>query len=103
MARPEHAQQALRKEQERGGRLTVRIEALQAVEQRCGVLEAQAVDRETTIGDLRRQVVASISSVESLTAQLQAAQLELASAKATLTTQREIVATLRADISPLER
>ena len=35
-----HAQQALRSEQERGRRLTVRIEALQAVEQRCGTLEA---------------------------------------------------------------
>lgn len=98
-----HAQQALREERERARRLTIRIEALQAVEQRCGVLEAQAADREATIGDLRRQVAASTSSAESLAVQLQAAQLELAGAKATLAAQREIVATLRADISPQER
>ena len=91
-----HAQHALRDEQERSRRLAIRIEALQIVEQRCGILEAQGSDRETTIADLKRQLAAVSSSSESLGAQLQAAQLELVGAKAGLAAQQEIVAELRA-------
>ena len=97
-----HAQQALREEQERGRRLTARIEALQVVERRCGILEAQGADREATLGDLKRQLAATTSSVDSLGAQLQAAQLELAGAKAALAAQQEIVAELRAFLETRE-
>lgn len=98
-----HAQHALRDEQERGRRLAARTEALQAVEQRCGILEAQAADREATIGDLKRQLVTATSSAESLAAQLQAVQLELAGAKAALAAQQAIVAELRAYLQPHEQ
>lgn len=90
-----HVQLALRDEQERGRRLATRIEVLQAIEQRCGILEAQGVDREATINDLKQQLTTASSSVDSLGTQLQTAQLELAGAKAALAAQQEIVAELR--------
>ena len=97
-----HAQLALRDEQERGRQLAAQIEALQAVEQRCGILQAQGADREATIGDLKRQLATTSSSVDSLGAQLQAALLELAGAKAALATQQEIAAELRAFLKTRE-
>lgn len=90
-----HAQHALHEELERNRRLTVRIEALQAVEKRCGILEAQGADREVMIDDLKRQYAAASSSAQGLGEQLQAAQLELAGAKAALAAQQDIAAELR--------
>ncbi len=98
-----HAQQALREEQERGRRSAARIDALQAVEKRCSVLESQAVDRETVLADLRRQSAAAAALAESSASQLQSAQLELAAAKAALATQQEIVAGLRSYLDPREK
>lgn len=90
-----HAQQALRDEQERSRRLVARIEALQAVEQRCGILEAKGADREAAVGDLKRQLATASSLAESLGVQLQTTQMELAGAKAALAAQQEIAAELR--------
>lgn len=90
-----HAQQALRDAQTHNHQLVARIDSLQAVERRCGVLEAQAVERESSIADLKRQLAGATASKDALAAQLQAAQLECASAKAALSAQQEIVAELR--------
>ncbi|HEY4542901.1 MAG TPA: DNA-binding protein [Noviherbaspirillum sp.] len=90
-----HAQQALREEQERGRRLAARIDVLQVIEQRCGILEAQGAEREVMIEDLRRQHAAASSSAQSLRDQMQTTQLELASAKAALAAQQDIAAELR--------
>lgn len=98
-----HAHQALRDERERGHRCATRLEALQAVEQRCRVLDAQAHDREATLDALRRQGEAASATVAALTGQWHATQLELAAAKAALAAQQEIVAQLRADLAPPER
>ena len=98
-----HARQAQRDEQERGRRFAARIEALQAIERHCGVLEAQASDRETSMADLRRQLAAATSSAESAAAQLQETQLELARTKAALAAQQEFVTELRAYMDPREK
>lgn len=95
-----HAQQILREERERGRRLESRIAALQAIEHRCSLLEAQAIDRDANMVDLRRQLAASTSLSESLTAQLQTAQLELEGAKAALAARQELVTELRAYLDP---
>lgn len=91
-----HAQQVVREQQEYGRRLAARIEALQAIEQRCGVFELRLADREARIEELVRQLAGATASAEAMMAQRQASQVELASAKAALAAQQEVVADLRA-------
>lgn len=95
-AEQSYAQQALREEQERTRLHAARIEALQAIEQRYGILESQVAHRDAAMGELKQQIAAATSSSDTLMAQLQGAQVELAGAKATLVAQQEVVINLRA-------
>lgn len=93
-----HAQKALYDEQAQVRQLTQKLDAARAVEQRCGVLEAQATERENRLGELKKQLAAATASAEELVMQLQAARLEAASAKAALAAQQTLVEQWRASL-----
>lgn len=94
-----HARQAFLDEQENARRLAQKLDAAHVVEQRCGTLEAQAVDREARMAELKQQLATAMESIDNLRGQWQATQLDATAAKAALAAQQTVVTELRAYLS----
>ncbi len=89
-----HAQKALYDQQRHGRQLEQQLTALQAVEQRCNMLEKQAADREAQVHDLKAQFADATRQVAALNSQIHDLQLALAAAQARLEAQQTITAEL---------
>lgn len=91
-----HAQKALYDEQANGRRLAQRLEALQAMEQRAAMLEAQLGERAEQAQLLRDQVVAATEKAENMASRARDLELALVQSQAKVEAQQGITAELRA-------
>lgn len=91
-----HARKDLHKTQESACRITQRLEALQAVEQRNGELATQLAEMESRAQALRQQLARQTEKAERLAAQMRDLELALAQSQARYESQQGIVAELRA-------
>lgn len=90
-----HARQALHGAQENVRSITQRVEALQSVEQRNGVLTAQLADKEAQTQALQQQLVAALDKVERLSTQVRDLELALVQSQAKFEAQQGLVAEFR--------
>jgi len=90
-----HVRQALHTTQENLRSVTQRAEALQAVEQRNGVLAVQLADKEAYAQALQQQLIAASDKTERLLAQVRDLELGLVQSQAKFEAQQGIVAELR--------
>ncbi|QGS31162.1 coiled-coil domain-containing protein [Cupriavidus metallidurans] len=98
-----HTRQALREAQEFGRRQAQKLEALQPIEQRNGVLAAQIADKDSHAQALQEQLGAALAQASSLSTQVRDLELALAQSQARYEAQQGIVAELRTYLVASER
>lgn len=91
-----HAQKALYEEQAHSRRLTQKVEALQAVEQRAATLEAQLGERTAQAQHLQDQLKTATDRIDGMVSQVRDLELVLAQSQAKCDAQQGMVAELRA-------
>lgn len=91
-----HAQKSLYEQQSYSRQLAQKLEALQAIEQRCKTVEAQLEDKDAHIKELKGQVAGATKQVEELARQIHGLELTLATAQAKLEAQQAMSEQLRA-------
>jgi chromosome segregation ATPase len=93
----------LGEEQERGRRVSARLEELSGSEARYASLAAQLSERDARVADLEQRLATVAVSAELATQQLHATQVELAASNAALAAQQAIAADLREIIGSTQR
>lgn len=91
-----HSRKAVHETQEENRRVTQRLGALQAVEQRNGELTALLAKQESHAQDLGEQLVATMKKSEALATQVREMELEMAQSQARYESQQGLVGELRA-------
>lgn len=91
-----HAKKALYDQQSHGRQLEQKLESLQAVEQRCQLLEAQVQEKDAHAGQLKVAAAEALKQAADTSARVHALELELATAHARLETQQTMTEELRA-------
>ncbi|RBA23557.1 DNA-binding protein [Herminiimonas fonticola] len=91
-----HAQKALYDQQSHGRQLEQKLESLQAVEQRCQLLEAQFQEKDAHAEQLKVAAGEALKQAADTSARMHALELELATALAKLETQQTMAEELRA-------
>ncbi|MDE2430908.1 MAG: DNA-binding protein, partial [Burkholderiales bacterium] len=91
-----HAQKALYDQQSHGRQLEQKLESLQAVEQRCQLLEAQFQEKDAHAEQLKVAAAEALKQAADTSARMHALELELATAHAKLETQQTMAEELRA-------
>ncbi|WP_211441229.1 DNA-binding protein [Collimonas humicola] len=91
-----HAQKSLYEQQSHNRQLTQKLEALQAIEQRCKTVEAQLEDKDVQIKELDDQAAGAAKQVEGLAKRIHELELTLAAAQARLEAQLVMSEQLRA-------
>ncbi|MBP0639874.1 integrase, partial [Cupriavidus sp. AcVe19-6a] len=90
-----HTRQALQQAKEFSRRQTQKLEALQPIEQRNGVLAAQIADKDAHAQALQEQLAAALEQTGSLSTQVRELELAFAQSQAKCEAQQGIVAELR--------
>lgn len=98
-----HTRQTLQQAQEFGRRQTQKLEALQPIEQRNGVLAAQIADKDSHARALQEQLTAALAQAGDLSTQMRELELALAQSQAKYEAQQGIVADLRTYLMACER
>lgn len=91
-----HAHKALYDQQSHGRQLEQKLESLQAVEQRCQLLEAQFQEKDAHAEQLKVAAAEALKQAADTSARMHALELELATAHAKLETQQTMAEELRA-------
>lgn len=91
-----HAQKALYDQQSHGRQLEQKLESLQAVEQRCRLLETQVQEKDAHAGQRKVAAAEALKQAADTSARMHALELELATAQAKLETQQTMAEELRA-------
>lgn len=94
MAEVSDTRQSLQEAQEFGRRRAQKLEALQPIEQRNGVLAAQIADKAIHAQALQEQLTAALAQTGSLSTQVRELELALAQSQAKYQAQQGIVAEL---------
>ncbi|SOZ38391.1 hypothetical protein [Cupriavidus neocaledonicus] len=95
--------QALQEAQEFSRRQAQKLEALQPIEQRNGVLAAQIADKDSHARALKEQLTAALAQAGGLSTQVRDLELALAQSQAKYEAQQGIVAELRTYLVASER
>ncbi len=82
-----HAQKALYDEKSTNRHLAQQLEALPAAQQRCALLEMQAVDKDAQASELRQQLAQALAQSNIHAAQIQTLQMAVTAAEAKLEAQ----------------
>lgn len=90
-----HAQKTLYDQQAQGRQLQQRLEALQAVEQRCSTQEAKIKEKDAEITERKSQAADTAKQAAAFSEQVHRLELELAGTHAKLTAQQTIADELR--------
>uniref|UniRef100_UPI003F49A0DB hypothetical protein n=1 Tax=Cupriavidus yeoncheonensis TaxID=1462994 RepID=UPI003F49A0DB len=98
-----HTRQALQEAQEFSRRQAQKLEALQQIEQRNGVLAAQIGDKAAHAQALQEQLGAALAQASGLSKQVRDLELALAQSQARYEAQQDIVAELRTYLVASER
>ena len=89
-----HTQKALYDQQAQGRHLEQKLEALQAVQQRCMILELQASEKDKHTHELQNQLAETTKEATDLQLQVHSLQVDLATARAKLELQPTMAAEL---------
>ncbi|WP_211455451.1 DNA-binding protein [Collimonas antrihumi] len=91
-----YAQKALYDQQSHGRQLEQKLEILRPIEQRCKTVEAQLVEKDTHIKELKRQAADALKQAAEFSQQVHRLELELTTAQAKLDAQQVATEQLRA-------
>lgn len=94
-----HAKQSLYEQQSQGRQLTAQLAALRELAQQASVLAVQVAGKDKQIASLQDQVAAAADNAGTLAARVRELELALATSQATLASQQEIAANLRAHLA----
>lgn len=98
-----HSQKALYDQQSQGRQLAQQLAALQDAAQQAKVLASQLASKETQAQALQEQLAAAAEKAEVASCQVRELELALATARATLASQQEVVTELCARLATRER